>query len=149
MFEAILKDRKRVFLLACQALAVVLLVFNIHRLHQINDLIATNSLGRFKVLKTHCRMGHGGSFVEIEYEKGMYSLEYYGKECFELAKGDFIELYYSKEDDFFYIPGSPLIYRYIYGLIGLLLCTFVPWSRIGSSLIQFLENRSKKKKKKI
>ncbi|HEY8936259.1 MAG TPA: hypothetical protein VIM65_13595 [Cyclobacteriaceae bacterium] len=146
MFATILKDRERVFLLVCQVLAFGLLIFNINRLHQINELIATHSLGKFKVLDTYCSMGHLGSSIKIEYEKGTHFLEYHGKKCFEFSKGDFIELYYSKEHDFFYIPGSPLIYRYIYGLIGFLLWSFIPWSRMGIRIKkQFLGKSSSKK----
>jgi hypothetical protein len=125
---------ERIFLIACQIVVFGLLIFSIIRLNEIKHLVSNDSISTYKVLKTHCSGSGASSMLEIEYEKGKYYVRYPRKRCRELSEGDYVELYYSKESDFFYVPGNRSHQRYIYGLSALLILLLIPWSKISKKI---------------
>jgi hypothetical protein len=120
------------FLLVCQIVAVLYLMYCTKRANQIEHLITTQDPQKFLVLETYC---HGrSSNIDILYSKGKKNIEYPSRECFDIVSGDSIALYYSAEHDFFHIPGSPKYKNTVWGLAGFLILSLIPWRKLFKKL---------------
>ena len=117
------------FLLVIQLLAVGLLAFSLVRWYQVAKLISSSVPGKFQVIETYCAERRS-SKVLIRYPEGEYYLEYPLKNCRDLAPGDSLELYYSKELNLFSVPGRVTYDRYVYGLVAFLIWSLIPWMKI-------------------
>jgi len=96
----------------------------------VNELRANKSIGSFEVVDKDCKNSRRPSYVIINTPKGSHKMRYLRKECFELERGELIELYHNSSYDFFYIPGNPVYQRVVAGVTLLLLVTLLPWNRM-------------------
>ncbi len=110
------------------------LIFNFHRQNQVNNLINNHVCSGFEVVEKQCRSSRGGSHVVVRHKGNNYRIEYYEQKCFDAEIGGKLMLYYDSKNDFFYVPGSPVYERYIYGCIVLMLLSFVPWNYLNKRL---------------
>jgi hypothetical protein len=120
-------NTQKKFLLGCQIIVLLYLGYCIDRYYKIDQLVATHSPQKFVIDQVNC---HGRyRSVDIVYSKGSAHISY-NRDCKSLQKGDLILLYYSEKFDFFHIPGSKEYRNTIWGLVGFLIWSIVPWNMI-------------------
>lgn len=126
-------SRNFILLFGVRLISFLGCAYFLHREYLIVELESNTLPEKYEVIKKSCRLRRG-SHVIINSKYGEYTIEYYRKKCHSLEIGDSIELFYSKEYDFFHVPNSNVNRRYIYGLICFFLMTFIlpPVARIFS-----------------
>lgn len=126
-----MKINNKLIVLVFRVGIVLAAVFFYYQTLEIKEL-TTQKPGKFEVVEKKCRLRHGGSYINVIHIGKVYRVEYYGEKCYELDVGGVVELYYSKENDLFYAPDDYHIYKwYVYGLLVLLVLTFIPWYRLS------------------
>lgn len=113
---------------------LIFILFSYQRQSQVKHLTDSGATIDMEVVDKQCRQSRGGSYVDVKYQNKIYKVEYYGEKCFQAEIGSTIELYYDVENDFFYVPESPVYERYFYGAIVALLLSFIPWQKLNEKL---------------
>jgi hypothetical protein len=122
-----MKSTEQKVIFGSQVVVIIYLVYCLIRLIQIDQLISSESPKEFIVNKINCR--HTNSNIDIVHSTGIVNIPY-TRDCYKLKSGDSILLYYSKEHDFFHIPGSYKYRNTAFALVGFLLWSIFPWRRL-------------------
>lgn len=85
---------------------IVYLGFTLDKLMIVNQLQESDSISSFEVLDKNCKNSRHPSYVTINTPKGSHKMRYLRGQCFEIERGDFVELYHDSRYDFFHIPGN-------------------------------------------
>lgn len=80
--------------------------FTLDKLMIVNQLQESDSISSFEVLDKNCKNSRHPSYVTINTPKGSHKMRYLRGQCFEIERGDFVELYHDSRYDFFHIPGN-------------------------------------------
>ncbi len=124
--------RRKTLLNFIRVVLAILMVYQIREIKLINDLKSNDSVASFKVLDKTCRDSRRPSYITIETPKGDFELEYSRTRCFEIAKGDYVDLYHDSSYELFFSTDQDKYYLTVYALSVALIISLIPWNKLSS-----------------